>query len=193
MRKLLLLLVVLLFSVGPVHADIIGTFMHDYGSDPGKIDPGGNDVLSADYVEVSDQSSSRFSDDFDFSGLNYSSIDEFELTLRFRDTDDTFWFVFLEDWQVRPGDSSNLLDMDRVDDWSTQTFIIDSSIDTFDTMVSNQNFDLWFAEEAFGANQFKLDYAELEIHGTLVPAPAAVWLFVTGILGFAGYRKKLKA
>jgi hypothetical protein len=59
-------------------------------------------------------------------------------------------------------------------------------------MVSNQNFDLWFAEEALGHHEFKLDYAELEIHGTPVPVPAAVWLFSSGLVGLVGLRRKLK-
>jgi hypothetical protein len=160
------------------------------------VDPGGNDVLGAGFVTVSDKSTFRFEDSFNFSGLNYDSITSFKLTLTFSDTNKTFWGVSTEDWRVRPGGSDTLVDMNNVGSQTTQTFTITSSFDTFQGMVTNKNFYFWLADEAFGANDFKLYSATLEIIGTqsaaAVPIPAAGWLLGTGIVGLVGFRRKLR-
>lgn len=171
-------------------AAMLGTISHDYGSGAGKINPGGNDPLFADYVAVSDRSSQRFADSFDFSGLEYSRIDFFELRLRFsRSANGFIPFLGREDWRVRAGESWDLLDMNRVGPWTMQTFMIDGAIDTFDAMVAAGTFDLRFAELSLRRHRFRLDEAVLGIHGAPVPIPGAVWLLGSGLLALIGIRR----
>ena len=68
---------------GMAPAATLGTFTHNYGSAPGRIDPGGNDLLSRSFVTVNDRSTGRFFDSFDFSSLSYSSITSIALSLQF--------------------------------------------------------------------------------------------------------------
>lgn len=182
----------MLGMVGMAHADILATFTHDYGTGAGQVDPGGNDVLENDFVTVCDKSTLRFNDSFDFSSLNYGSITSFDLTLKFSNTQHP-----LEIWKVRAGESSNLITMKRTGNSQfAQTFVIDSTIDTFSQMVTNENFLLWFANEGISGSNFKLYDATLNIIGTpsaaAVPVPAAVWLFGSGLVGLAGIRKRAK-
>lgn len=59
----------------------LATYTHTHSRLAGQVDPGGNDVRGFGCVNVSDQSSQRFSDSFDFSGLNHGAITSFDLTL----------------------------------------------------------------------------------------------------------------
>lgn len=191
MGKLILpLLMVLVMGTG-ADASLLGTYTRDYGNGPGEVDPGGNDLLFSDYVEVSDQSTGRFSDIFDFSDLGCVDVERFELELHFSNTDDKF-LVFLEDWRVRPGNSSVLLDMNRVKNKTSQTFVFDDTVDTFSAMVAAHTFDLWFAEEALGANTFRLFDAKLEVYGSEcpVPIPCGLLLLVSGTGFLAWMRRK---
>lgn len=189
-------------GVGAAHADLLTTVYHDYGLGAGKTDPGGTDALYSDYVQVSDSSSGRFYDLFNFSaGVTSPSIEYFELTLNFSDTDDYNYFLgFIpvpEDWQVRPGDSNTLLDMARVgSNVYEQTFRFYNDVDTFGDMVSSGQFYLWFADEAWGGNSFKLYDATLSVYGTDVaatPVPAGVWLLGSGLFGLIAVRRKVKS
>ena len=203
MKKTLLALVAVIGLLSAsAHAApvLLGEITHDYGSAAGKVDPGGNDVLSADYVTVADSSTSRFNDVFDFSGLNYNSIDHFALTLNFSNTNDINWvfiFPFLEDWNVRLGNSSQEQQLNRVGSTITsQTFTFNASVDTFANAVSSGLFTLWFAEEALGANSFRLYDATLDVYGvaapatTNVPEPGTLALLGIGLLGGIALRRK---
>jgi uncharacterized Zn-binding protein involved in type VI secretion len=172
---------------------------HDYGSGAGKVDPGGQDPLSENYVTIYDTDPNtgykRFNDTFDFQGL-FSEVTSFELTLVFSNTNNWNYWICPEDWRVRPGDSTTLLYMDRKGDTPyTQTFVFTSAnTDTFNAMVAAGVFDLWFADKAAGANNFKLYSATLTINGTeaAVPIPGAAWLLGSGLVGLVGLRRKFR-
>jgi hypothetical protein len=115
MIRILLKSIMLSIFLFPIHANsaIIQTITHNYGSDIGRIDPGGNDSLSFNYVLVSDQSASRFNDTFNFDSLSFQSINSFTLALTFSNTNDKYLGFIPEDWRVRPGESSTLIQLGR--------------------------------------------------------------------------------
>ncbi|MEM1315117.1 MAG: hypothetical protein AAGI51_11215 [Pseudomonadota bacterium] len=172
----------------------LGTFVNDYGSASGKVDPGGNDVLSADFVTVSDQSRSRFSDGFDLSGLFGTfnpgySIDRFELTLTFSNAGPSgccMGLVRFEDWAVRVQGSDSRASNDDLfvqldDDLSPQSVTLSvlgdsGSIDAFAHSVDTEFFEFWFSENTIRPDVFDLDQAKLEVFGeaTVIPTPFAL-------------------
>jgi hypothetical protein len=181
MKKIFALIAILSGLSASVGATpvLIGEISHDYGSAAGQLDPGGNDSLSADYVTVKDSSSSRFNDVFDFSAFNYTSIDHFEVTLNFAQTNGAF-----ESWRARPGASTYEPALTRVGDaLATQTFSFGSAVDTFASSVASEKFNLWFAEEGFGANDFRLYDAKLAVFGEAfaVPEPGTLGMLCLGI------------
>ena len=190
MKKLFVLLAVLACASTTVGATpvLLGSVFHDYGSAAGKIDPAGSDTLFADYVTVSDSSSSRFSDVFNFSSLSFSSVSSYELTLNFTKTND-----FLESWSARPGASTALPSLTRVGDTlTTQTITFNPSVDTFASSVAAESFNLWFAEQGWGAHSFNLYDAKLSVFGEVssVPEPSTVAMLGLGLAGLAMTRRK---
>lgn len=183
----------------------LGTFANDYGSDAGKVDPGGTDVLGADFVTVSDQSSGRFSDSFDLSALFGTFqpgyvIDRFELTLEFDDSGPSCPFFLCglgEIWEVRVQGSDSAVSSDDFfgtlsDPLSPQSFTVSigtdiGSIDAFQHSVQSQLFEFWFSESSIKADAFDLNSAELEVFGTasVIPLPAGLPL-VAGAFALAG-------
>ena len=174
--------------------------LRDYGSAPGKINPGGNDPLGADYVEVRDSSSSRFSDFFDFSSIAYDSISRFDLTLKFADAGPSGIFDWIEQWQVRVQGSNPSISSDDYfstlrDPLSPQTIVISMATDTgsinaFSHSVATGIFEFWFSENTCCGDKFKLDSAQLDVIGTVIPAPAALPLLASGVAGFAWLRRR---
>jgi hypothetical protein len=184
-RALVFSSAVLVLSAIPAQAGLIGTIDRDYGI--GKVDPGGNDVLGTDWVTVSDQSSGRFSDVFDFSSLAYVSISHFELTLTFDSTGDGLGIPFGEGgigelWRVRPASSTSTAVngvaqqplLTRSASALTQTFVFNSgntsSNNVFNTILANQVFFLWFNESGSGAHSYNLHSASLAVFGESAPA-----------------------
>ncbi|MCC5795167.1 MAG: hypothetical protein JJT85_10610 [Chromatiales bacterium] len=184
------------------NAALIGTITHDYGTGPGQVSTpslgaGTCDTLNSNSITVTNSSGcQRFFDVFDFSGFAYDSIDSFELTLGFSDTNSLVEQCFLffcsdvrDDWRVRPASSAingsaSLPAMTRSDSYVEQTFAFDSTLDLFGDIVAGEAFYLWFAQEAGGARSFELFSASLSVFGTptaAVPAPAPLGLLLGGI------------
>ena len=77
MFKAPLLGILAALSLGPAAQAapvLLDSYLHSYGTNPGRIDPAGSDTLGGDFVQISDSSSTRFSDVFDLSGLVYDTI-----------------------------------------------------------------------------------------------------------------------
>lgn len=176
----------------------LGMFVHDYGSGDGKVDPGGNDQLSDDFVTVSTRTNGAFNDSFDLSGLFSTldpgfSIDRFELKLTFSDANDTTFGIPSESWFVTVSGSRSagvaIGDFtDRLDPTpSPQTFVLSSSddfpggVDAFATTLLNEKFEFSFFDDIALGGSFDLDQAELEVFGTLtvIPTPLALPMFAS--------------
>ncbi len=176
---------------------LLDTISHEYGNGIGRIDPAGTDTLFSNYVLVSERSTSRFSDQLDFSGLSYDSIDHFVLTLTFAETKGLGGTGLLVDWRVRPGLSAYMPAMTKTGATQpvTQSFTFDSSVDTFQAMVRDSAFSLLFVDQGAALNQFRLYDAKLEVFGTRrpaasVPEPGTLALLGLSMLGGWALRRK---
>jgi PEP-CTERM motif len=194
MKKLVsFLAAAVLLAAGTAWSAPIASYTHNYGNGSGQVDPGGTDALGDGYVTVSDRSSVRFSDAFDFSGLAYTTIDSFDLTLTFAETVGRF-VLPLELWFARPGgtpDQYGSFQLNAVGTTATsQTFRIDETLDPeFAQMLAAENFFFWFAEETLGRDDFRLVSAKLDINGT-VPEPGSLALVGASLAGLALVRRR---
>lgn len=196
-------------SAAPI---LLGSIFHDYGSDQGKVDPSGSDTLTAEAVIVSDRSSGRFSDVFDFSGVA-GTVTGLELLLDFDGANDRGCFLFIfcgpsEDWAARIQGSSGSRTSDDLFvglTSSPQAISLSSANDGLFTDVwahsmNTRSLGVWFSESSFGSDSFSLRSATLNVFGeapaisaaTPVPAPGSVGLMGIGLaaLGWMFRRRK---
>jgi hypothetical protein len=213
----ILLAATLVAGAGSAHANSI-EFTHDYGL--WTFDPGGGDTLETDYVSVSTQSDGRFNDSFDLSGLIMDNETVFELHLTYNNTDEKSCFIWCwpaEDWRVRVQGKNSLsseddkfFDLEKTGDKkTTSVFTLDSNSDeeygflwnkkernAFEQTLETEIFEFWFSDNGDHPNDFNLYSATLKITGaSVVPIPAAAWLFGSALVGMAGlgYRRSRQA
>lgn len=175
-----------------------GSVSHDYGSVDG-VNASNTfqscDTLNATSITVRTRTNNcaPFLDNFDFSSIEHGAITSFSLTLNFAGTGNSF-----ENWAMRPA-SSGLVGSSRTQSLIkttaafSQTFVIDnvSNPDVFNTIVSNNNFYLWFASNGLGQQNFTLNSATLDVKGESVPEPASLALFGIAALGFSAARRRV--
>jgi hypothetical protein len=179
------------------------TATHTYGTGSGDTNPGGNDVLSLNYVTVADNSTSRFSDSFDFSSFVYTTISSVTLTLDYYRANPAFPSFTPELWAVRILGTNNTSDTDDqfgilVDVLSPTTYVLTAGIDSFlgrsafANTLNNETLAFWFSEFTDGADSFRLRSARIDIAGDLaaVPLPATGLLLVAGFGGLAALRRR---
>lgn len=200
---------------------LLDTITHNYGSQhyvPDSVKANKNpncDSAAQDWLVIKDRNNGcqRFYDNFSFADLAYQSIDSFELLLSYSDTNNLWGLPIIgEKWQVRPGVSSSTagdqyFDLKLVGNTITADIFTftRNNLAIFDQIVNAKNFSLWFAEDAWGANDFRLYSASLNVYGSApqitpqnpdttvaVPAPAGIALFGLGLtlLGFARRNKR---
>jgi hypothetical protein len=202
MKKVFLAMALALFASASFAAPIFSV-LHEYGTDSGRMDPGGTDVLSGGYVTVRDSSAGRFNDRFDFSAVA-DPVTGLELTLLFNRAGPSCPFGVCgigETWAARI-QGSNLtgttddLFFNLSDSLSPMSFLLNLSTDVgginaFATSVANGYLDLWFSESSFGGDSFRLVSAGLQVFGT--PTPPSNTVDAPGTLALAGLSLLLMA
>lgn len=199
-------LALVLAATGVASAAPLLSITKNYGSSHGTtLAAGSCDTLNAGSVTIRDTSSgcARFSDVFDFSSLNYQSIDSFSLTLNFGGTNGRTnilgFSIPNEMWFVRPaaGNTGSPLAylLHPLTDAASATQVFNfnalSLFDTFNGIVSQGKFGLWFAEETPGADSFNLVSATLTVNGAAaVPEPTGLALTGVALAALALSRRR---
>ncbi|WP_425040244.1 VPLPA-CTERM sorting domain-containing protein [Primorskyibacter sp. S187A] len=149
-----------------------------------------------------------FNESFDFSAVNYTSIDRFELTLDVSGSSDesAFFGLIPEVWAVRVqgSDGSSFFDdsFAAVSD-GAQTITIDASsdvltIDAFANSVGSGEFTFWLSEFSPDTQlrnpSITVSSARLQVFGTLapIPLPAGLPLLLAGLGGMMLLRRKTR-
>jgi hypothetical protein len=187
-------------------AGLMGSITHDYGV--GKFNPAGNDQLITNSVVVSDQSSGRFSDVFDFSAIG-GTISALELVLDYSHAGPRcpWGLCFLgETWEARlqGSDSSAYSDdlfVNMSDALSPQSILLTSAsdsgaVDVWSHTLSQGSLGLWFSESSWFHDAFALNSATLNVFGEAdtvpvsVPEPSSMALIGLGLAGLAVSRRR---
>ena len=210
--KTVLATCVTLFTAAAMAAPVsLGSVDHLYGTQNGGQLPtissiyheGGNcDSATANGITVKATKSStcnRFADVFDFSGINYDTIDYFQLTLDFTGARNQGLFSS-ERWNVRGASnytqSANQFGA-QLNAGGTQTFVFDNSKGLFDDILSAENFVLMFSTNSGASSNFNLKSAKLELFGTeavaQVPEPGSLALLGLSLVALVGARRVRKS
>lgn len=191
-------------------APVSYTAIHNYGNGPGDVNPGGNDPLTANYVQVRDFSKKRFNDSFDFSSFAYTTISSITLTLNYNGAGPVRPSNPTEFWRVRILGSNNAAATDDqfgalTSSLSTTSYLLTAAIDTlrgrnaFANALNTQSLAFLFAENTSGRDIFRLYSARIDIVGDLagvsrvsaaVPLPAGGLLLLAGLGGLAAVRRR---
>lgn len=189
-------------------ATLLGTFTHDYGSNPGRIDPPGSDQVKPNSVKISDASSPRFSDSISFASLNYASISYVTLSLTYSGAAPNFvqrcptcYVYWRERWTtdfLGQDDSTNADNLRTQLDGSPIQVIKLSlasdvgAISAFARLLATEALSFRFNEWSRDEDTFNLASAKLEVYGAPVPLPAS-GLMLAGALGGAALIRRRKA
>lgn len=187
---------------------LLGSVEHLYGTADGRVSPtifsefhpGGNcDTANTTSITVAAKTASscnRFGDIFDFSAIDFASIDHFDVVLTFSGARDQV--ASLERWTVRASPNYVLsgIDFGTLNASGTQTFTLNSTNANFSKIVDAEDLMLGFSANLGTSLTFNLSSARVNIFGTAaanaVPEPASLALVGVSLAALAAARRKKK-